>query len=113
VRVAIDDFGTGYASLSNLQRVPVDVLKIDMSFVAALNDGERGRELFQAILGVGQALSLAVVAEGIEEQSQLAALNAMACEMGQGFLLGKPSAAEAIESLLDPDAAAKAVGSPL
>ena len=72
VRVAIDDFGTGYASLSNLQRMPVDILKIDRSFVAALNDGGQSRELLEAILGVGQALSLAVVAEGIEEQSQLA-----------------------------------------
>ena len=64
VRVAIDDFGTGYASLSNLQRVPVDILKIDQSFVAALNDGGQSRELLAAILGVGQALSLVVVAEG-------------------------------------------------
>jgi len=106
VRVAIDDFGTGYASLSNLQRVPVDVLKIDMSFVAALNDGDRGRELFEAILGVGKALSLTVIAEGIEEQGQLAALEAMACELGQGFLLGPPSQAETIKSMLDHDAKA-------
>jgi diguanylate cyclase (GGDEF)-like protein len=111
VRIALDDFGTGYAWLSTLQRVPVDVLKIDMSFVAALNDGDRGRELFQAILRVGQTLSLAVVAEGIEEQRQLDALEAMACEMGQGFLLGKPDAAEAIAGLLNPDTAANAVGS--
>ena len=101
VRVAIDDFGTGYASLSHLQRLPVDILKIDMSFVAALNKyGGWNRELLhasellQAILGVGQALSLAVIAEGIEEQGQMDALVAMGCEMGQGFLLGKPTPAK-------------------
>ncbi len=119
VRVAIDDFGTGYASLSHLQRLPVDILKIDMSFVAALNKcGGWNRELLhasellQAILGVGQALSLAVIAEGIEEQSQMDALEAMGCELGQGFLLGKPSSAEVVKSLLDPRAARRAVGSP-
>jgi len=118
VRVAIDDFGTGYASLSHLQRLPVDILKIDMSFVAALNKYPgwshellHASELLQAILGVGQALSLAVIAEGIEEQSQMAALEAMGCEMGQGFLLGKPSPAEVIKSLLGPRAARRAVGS--
>jgi len=98
VRVAIDDFGTGYASLSNLQRVPVDILKIDMSFVAALNDGAQSRELLQAILHVGEALSLAVVAEGIEDESQMQALLAMGFETGQGFLMAKPSSAKAIEA---------------
>ena len=94
VRIAIDDFGTGYASLSQLRRLPVDILKIDRSFIAALNNGGwsrdllRASELLHAILGVSQALSLSVVAEGIEEQNQLSRLGAMGCEMGQGFLLG-------------------------
>jgi len=100
VHIAIDDFGTGYASLSNLQRVPVDVLKIDQSFVAALSSGGKSRELLAAILGVGQALSLAVVAEGVEEHSQLSALEGMGCEMAQGFLMGRPCPAEAVTSLL-------------
>ena len=104
VRVAIDDFGTGYASLSNLQRMPVDVLKVDRSFVAALNDGGQSRELLEAILGVGQALSLRVVAEGIEVQSQMTTLEEMGCEMAQGFLMGRPSPAEVIGGLLRPDA---------
>jgi diguanylate cyclase (GGDEF)-like protein len=98
VRVAIDDFGTGYASLSNLQRVPVDILKIDRSFVAALSHGRASHELLRAILGVARALSLVVVAEGIEKQSQRDALEAMGCEMGQGFLLARPGPAEDIES---------------
>ena len=100
VRVAIDDFGTGYASLSQLQRMPVDILKIDRSFVAALNDGGQGRELLQAILGVGEALSLAVVAEGIEERGQMATLEELGCEMAQGFLMGRPGPAESIGGLL-------------
>ncbi len=110
VRVAIDDFGTGYASLSNLQRMPVDVLKVDRSFVAALNDGGQSRELLEAILGVGQALSLRVVAEGIETQSQMTTLEEMGCEMAQGFLMGRPSPPEAIRELLLPEAAVDEVG---
>jgi diguanylate cyclase (GGDEF)-like protein/PAS domain S-box-containing protein len=100
LRIAIDDFGTGYASLSHLQRLPVDILKVDKSFVAALTEGGKSRELLEAILGVGQALSLAVVAEGIEAQSQMTTLQEMGCEMAQGFLVGKPSPAEVAESLL-------------
>ncbi|HTQ69112.1 MAG TPA: bifunctional diguanylate cyclase/phosphodiesterase, partial [Solirubrobacteraceae bacterium] len=106
VRIAIDDFGTGYASLSQLRRLPVDILKIDRSFIAALNNGGwsrellRASELLHAILGVSQALSLSVVAEGIEEQNQLSRLGAMGCEMGQGFFLGRPSSAHDIGELL-------------
>jgi EAL domain-containing protein (putative c-di-GMP-specific phosphodiesterase class I) len=104
VRVAIDDFGTGYASLSHLQRMPVDVLKIDRSFVAALHDGGQSRELLQAIIGVGKALSLAVVAEGIEDREQMATLEEMGCEMAQGFLLGRPSESDAIEDMFSAHA---------
>ncbi|HEY2436030.1 MAG TPA: EAL domain-containing protein, partial [Solirubrobacteraceae bacterium] len=100
VQIAIDDFGTGYASLSHLQRLPVDILKVDKSFVTALSEGGKSRELLQAILGVGRALSLAVVAEGIEAQTQMTTLQEMGCEMAQGFLVGKPSPAEVAESLL-------------
>jgi diguanylate cyclase (GGDEF)-like protein len=99
VRVAIDDFGTGYASLSQLQRMPVDILKIDRSFVAALSDGGHGRELLEAILGVGRSLSLTVVAEGIEEHAQLRMLEEMGCQMAQGFMLGRPGSAHDIAVL--------------
>ncbi|HYM66305.1 MAG TPA: bifunctional diguanylate cyclase/phosphodiesterase, partial [Patescibacteria group bacterium] len=101
VRIAIDDFGTGYASLAHLQSMPVDILKVDRSFVAALNDGGQSRELLEAILGVGQALSLTVVAEGIETPSQLAMLQEMGCELAQGFLLGKPGPVDVVERLPD------------
>ncbi len=100
VRVAIDDFGTGYASLSYLQRMPVDILKVDQSFIAALGDGRQGRELLQAILGVAESLSLAVIAEGIEHRSQLSILEELGCQRGQGFLLGHPGPPDAIEALL-------------
>jgi diguanylate cyclase (GGDEF)-like protein len=113
VHVAIDDFGTGYASLSNLQRMPVDVLKVDRSFVSALNDGGQSRELLEAILGVGQALSLAVVAEGIEVQSQLTVLEEMGVEMAQGFLMGRPGAADVVEALLATPAAPSAPAAPI
>ncbi len=98
VRVAIDDFGTGYASLSQLQRLPVDILKIDQSFIAALADGGKSRELLEAILGVARALSLAVIAEGVEFEGQMTTLEEMGCGMAQGFLLGRPGDATDIEA---------------
>jgi diguanylate cyclase (GGDEF)-like protein len=100
VRVAIDDFGTGYASLSHLQRMPIDVLKIDRSFVAALDGGQQSRALLAAILSVGESLSLSMVAEGIEHRSQRTTLEQMGCQMAQGFLFGRPGPAEDIEGLL-------------
>jgi diguanylate cyclase (GGDEF)-like protein/PAS domain S-box-containing protein len=103
VQIAIDDFGTGYASLSHLQRLPVDILKVDKSFVTALSDEDKSRELLKAIMGVGRALSLAVVAEGIEAQSQMNTLHEMGCEMAQGFLVGRPTPAELAESLFAAD----------
>jgi diguanylate cyclase (GGDEF)-like protein len=112
VRIAIDDFGTGYASLSHLQRMPVDLLKVDRSFVAALADGDQSRELLEAILGVAQALSLSVIAEGIETSAQMATIQEMGCDMAQGFLIGRPSPPEVLESLTWPDAASPAVSSP-
>jgi diguanylate cyclase (GGDEF)-like protein len=99
VRVAIDDFGTGYASLSQLQLMPVDILKIDRSFVATVSGEAQGREVLEAILGVGRALSLSVVAEGIEDHGQLRALEEMGCQMAQGFLLGHPRRAADIRAL--------------
>jgi len=111
VRVAIDDFGTGYAPLSQLQRLPVDILKIDMSFMKGLSDGDQSRALLEAILGVGQALSLKVIAKGVEEPGQASALEEMGCELAQGFLLAIPGAPEAIGPLMGLCAARRAAGS--
>jgi EAL domain-containing protein (putative c-di-GMP-specific phosphodiesterase class I) len=112
VRVAIDDFGTGYASLSQLQRMPVDILKIDRSFVSALSDGGHGRGLLEAIFGVGRSLSLTVVAEGIEEHEQLRMLEEMGCRLAQGFLLGRPAGADELERLSGRRALPGAVRTP-
>ena len=100
VSVAVDDFGTGYASLSQLQKMPADILKVDRSFVSALEGGEQSRDLLQAILGVGHSMSLKVIAEGIETEDQLRTITDMGCEMAQGFLMGRPGPAEVIEGLL-------------
>ncbi|MGH2865803.1 MAG: putative bifunctional diguanylate cyclase/phosphodiesterase [Solirubrobacteraceae bacterium] len=113
VRVAIDDFGTGYASLSQLQRIPVDFLKVDRSFVAGLSGGGQGRGLLEAILGVGRSLSLTVVAEGIEEHEQLQALEEMGCQLAQGFLLGRPGGADQLgERLSGAQTLPGALGTP-
>jgi diguanylate cyclase (GGDEF)-like protein len=100
VRIAIDDFGTGLTSLSNLQRIPADVLKIDKSFAASLRDDGPSHQLLHAVLGLGQALSLEIVVEGIEEQAQLDSLAGMGCNLGQGFLLAEPGPPEEIEDML-------------
>jgi len=112
VRVAIDDFGTGYASLSQLQQMPVDILKIDRVFVAGLGTDAQARDLLDAILGVGRALSLSVIAEGVEDEDQLLVLQEMGCESAQGFLLGRPGDARAVLAQLIRQAANPPVGTP-
>ena len=108
VRVALDDFGTGYASLAHLQRMPADILKIDRSFVAALEEGGNSAELLRAIVGVGRSLAMKVLAEGIETDEQLQAVAEMGCELGQGYRLGRPEPVEAIDGLLAPQARERA-----
>jgi len=86
VRLAIDDFGTGYSSLSYLHRFPIDMLKIDRSFVSRLTNSDNGPELARAVITLGETLGLEAVAEGIELEPQVAALLALGCVAGQGFL---------------------------
>jgi diguanylate cyclase (GGDEF)-like protein len=100
VTLSLDDFGTGYSSLSVLDRYPLDKLKIDRSFVARLDSGERARRLFAAVVGVAQALGLRSVAEGIETQEQLDTIAAMGCDSAQGFYLSRPQEPRALETLL-------------
>ena len=90
VRLAIDDFGTGYSSLNYLRRLPVDVLKIDRSFVQGIGTEAELTALTGAIVGIGRDLGLETVAEGIEEAGQLEALRAMGCAYGQGYLYAPP-----------------------
>ncbi|HEY0535135.1 MAG TPA: bifunctional diguanylate cyclase/phosphodiesterase [Actinoplanes sp.] len=90
VRIAIDDFGTGYSSLSYLRQMPVDVLKLDKSFIDDIVASEQQRALIEAIVTLSRNLDLAVVAEGIEQDSQREALARMGCPYGQGYLFSRP-----------------------
>ncbi len=100
VKVAIDDFGTGYSSLGYLDRLPVDILKIDRAFVSGTLDGAPNPAILDGIVTLGQRLQLEVIPEGIEEESQLRFLDALGCQVGQGFLLGRPSSPQEVEELL-------------
>ena len=100
VRLAIDDFGTGYSSLSYLRDLPVDVLKIDRSFVAGVDSGRSGLELVRSIVGLAQSLGLETVAEGIEEISQLEGMRAVNARFGQGHLFARPMEASDVGELL-------------
>jgi diguanylate cyclase (GGDEF)-like protein/PAS domain S-box-containing protein len=101
VRLAIDDFGTGYSSLSYLSRFPVDILKIDRSFVEAVAvAGSEQGELARTILHLGQSMHLSTVAEGIETQAQYAALRAMGCDYGQGYLFARALPPAGLDELL-------------
>ena len=96
VKLAIDDFGTGYSSLAYLHRFPIDILKIDRSFVSGLTSSDDGPELAKAVITLGETLGLDTVAEGIELEPQVAALLKLGCVAGQGFLF---AAARSLEEL--------------
>jgi diguanylate cyclase (GGDEF)-like protein/PAS domain S-box-containing protein len=100
VAFAVDDFGTGYSSLSYLQRFPIDILKVDKSFVDDVGDSERALALAKAIVQLGKSLNLDTVAEGIERAGQADGLRGLGCRYGQGFLFAKPVAAAEIDALL-------------
>jgi diguanylate cyclase (GGDEF)-like protein len=90
IRLAVDDFGTGYSAMSYLGRFPIDILKIDRSFVSAIGRDEREAALVSTIIRLASNLQLDTVAEGIEDLSQLDELRGLGCEFGQGYLLGRP-----------------------
>ncbi|MGQ0643607.1 MAG: putative bifunctional diguanylate cyclase/phosphodiesterase [Gemmatimonadaceae bacterium] len=96
VRLAIDDFGTGYSSLSYLQRFPIDILKIDKSFVDGVVRGGNQAALARTIISLGDSLALRTVAEGIETDAQRNVLRALGCQLGQGFLYARPMEPAAI-----------------
>jgi predicted signal transduction protein with EAL and GGDEF domain len=98
VRLAIDDFGTGYSSLSYLHRFPIDILKIDRSFVGRLTNSDNGPELARAVITLGETLGLDTVAEGIECEPQIAALLELGCVAGQGFLFAMAGSLEHLAS---------------
>lgn len=100
VTMAVDDFGTGYSSLAYLRRLPIDVLKIDRSFVAEADNNEEDAQIVKTILALGQALKLTVVAEGIETPQQAEILKSLGCDIGQGYLFSRPMPAEQAEAWL-------------
>ncbi len=100
VKLAIDDFGTGYSSLSYLRRFPVDYVKIDRAFISGLGDGTEDAAIIQAIISMAHSLGLKVVAEGVENQSQLEFLRSHGCDEVQGYLISRPIEATAMAGIL-------------
>lgn len=101
VQVSIDDFGTGYSSLSYLHRFPIDLLKVDRSFVSAMEENTENGEIVRTVIALAKALNLRVVAEGIESIHQFHQLRILGCEFGQGFLFSKPLPVSEIERLIE------------
>ena len=100
VQIAIDDFGTGYAVLSHLKSLPVDMLKIDTGFVRDLGTNENNLAIVRAIIGLAEAFGLQLVAEGVETPAAAQTLMRHGCHRAQGYLLSRPLAGDAMESLL-------------
>jgi len=108
VRIALDDFGTGFASLTHLRTYPVDVIKIDRSFVQHLLTSLQDHAILQSILFLAQKLRLDVIAEGIEDASQCELLKALGCKFGQGFLFSRAVPASEAVAWCAPAAERKA-----
>ena len=100
VRVSLDDFGSGMSSLSVLSRLPLDAIKIDRSFVAAIQDSPEKRKIVRALLLMAASLEIGVTAEGIESAAELSVLRDMHCDRGQGYLVSRPVPAESLTALL-------------
>jgi EAL domain-containing protein (putative c-di-GMP-specific phosphodiesterase class I) len=100
IRIALDDFGTGYASLSHLSQFPIDLLKIDRTFVQQLGGGSEAEAISAAVINLGHCLGMQIVAEGVETAAQEAILVGLGCDVGQGFLYSKALPAEAVADAL-------------
>jgi EAL domain-containing protein (putative c-di-GMP-specific phosphodiesterase class I) len=101
VSVSIDDFGTGYSSLSHLKRLPIDMLKIDQSFINDMSKNDDDVAIVTTIIGMAQTLDLKVVAEGVETEEQVSFLKNQDCDEIQGYLIGRPVSADNLISLFD------------
>ncbi|HYU31072.1 MAG TPA: bifunctional diguanylate cyclase/phosphodiesterase, partial [Thermoanaerobaculia bacterium] len=108
VQLSMDDFGKGYSSLNYLHRFPMDILKIDRSFVSRIEEGSGNLAILEAIVTLAHQLGMEVVAEGIQTAAQVKTIRALGCEYGQGFLFSKPLSASEIDHLLAPAAAVAA-----
>ncbi len=103
VTLSVDDFGTGYSSLAYLRRFPVDVVKIDRSFIANINDNAADEAVVQAVIDLSHTLGMKVVAEGVETPEQEATLRALDCDIIQGYLYSRPLPPRDLGAFLDTD----------
>jgi EAL domain-containing protein (putative c-di-GMP-specific phosphodiesterase class I) len=101
VKLAIDDFGTGYSSLNYVRRFPVDILKVDKSFIDGVSEEGESSALTAAVIELAGILGLKPVAEGIERADQLERLLELKCDLGQGYLFAKPLTSDALQTMLD------------
>jgi diguanylate cyclase (GGDEF)-like protein len=108
VSIAIDDFGTGFSSLSYLQRLQVDRLKIDRAFVTEITGSARGSSIAEMVIELGRNLGLSIIAEGVEDERQAQILQALGCPLAQGFLFSRPLSPEALLEWLGADALTRA-----
>jgi diguanylate cyclase len=108
VSIAIDDFGTGVSSLAQLQRFPVDMIKVDRTFVQGVERDAKGAAIAANVVSLAHALGLLAVAEGIESDGQLASMRDLDCDLAQGFLFARPAPPEEIGALLSRDGAVPA-----
>ena len=102
VRLSLDDFGTGYSSLRHLQGLPLDKIKIDMSFVATMTSEVASRKIVAGVIGLGHSLGLPIVAERIEDPAAAGELNLMDCDLGQGWFYGKAESGEDVTAMFAP-----------
>ncbi len=112
IKIALDDFGTGYASLRHLKQFPVDIIKIDQSFVRDMADDPGDEAIINAVINLGRSLGIRVVAEGIESDAQARRLLEMACDFGQGFLFSKAVPAMRVPALVERFRGELALGAP-
>jgi diguanylate cyclase (GGDEF)-like protein len=113
VRIAIDDFGTGYSSLAYLREFPVDILKIDQSFVRPLGIDTQATALLRSIIAIADALKLDIVVEGVETQTQVEILTGLGCEVAQGFHFARPGPVDLIKQLTEPQQLSRSDGAQL
>ena len=101
IKVALDDFGTGYSSLTYLQRLPIDIVKIDREFIKNIKNQDEKEIIVEIVVRIAEALQLEVVAEGVETQEQLSYVLNSKCEQAQGYLFSRPMAPDQMEEILE------------
>jgi EAL domain-containing protein (putative c-di-GMP-specific phosphodiesterase class I) len=102
-QIEMDDFGTGYSSLGMLTEIPIDILKIDMSFVRSMEKHEKNKRMVELIIDIAKFLKVPCVAEGVETESQLRALRRMGCDVIQGYFFSKPVAPEDFAKFIEKE----------